>query len=486
MTADQMKAALAAALAFLVAACAVLALILASDKHSTEQLLVNRLSLAQSNIVQCANKSGWANIEATLQQQAKWSPFERPHVWLLEKSSNNLIDAVAAFPVATALRALSSPTKSIAIEETSGSGRLHMVEAELENNRLLIGIVTPVAGHSTAQVVYAVLLSGIAGILSAIAVVYWASRRSNRRISDTRHTLSEFLAGDSAKRVVFPGPVDSLYELAHSVNRVLNQSETQAQNLNYLSADIAHNLKRPLTRLRNRLEAARDAEDIAPRYRAHADRAVRDLDGIIKIFEAQLNISLFQAGCGRSRFQDVDLRALVAHIIATYQSIIEDSGKTLQVHLPDKVPCVRGTPGLITEMIVNIIENAVQHCPPGTAISICILSSNDEVSIIIADNGPGVPAEDVEAVLQRFKRLDTSRPGHGIGMPFAVAVAELHDAMLELANNNPGLKVTVSFPIDFSSLTPQLGLRMRSGLKLKLQSDGSKASNSNQQTLQNL
>lgn len=484
MTPDQLKVALAAALTFLFTACVALAVILVADKHSAETANGSRLSHALDALVQHANNNGWAATKAVLQQQARWSYAERPHVWLLEKDSNTLVDSEASFPVASALRALSSPGKSIAIDGVNGDSRLHVSETEFAGKRLIIGLPGSSASSSSVQIVQAVLWSCLAGISGAVAVVYWASRRSNRRIRDIRSTLSSFLAGDVTKRVVFPGPVDSLYELAHSVNRALDQSETQTQNLKHLSSEIAHNLKKPLTRLRNRLEGARDADDIAPHYRAHADRAVRDLDSIIKIFEAQLNISRFQTGSGRSRFQDVDLRALMVHIIATYETIIEDSGKTLRVQLPDKAPYVRGNSGLITEMVVNIIENAIQHCPSGTEISVSVLSSNDEVSIIVSDDGPGVPAEDVEAVLQRFKRLDTSKPGHGIGMPFAIAVAELHDAMLELANNDPGLKVTVSFPIDFSKLTPQLGLRMRSGLQLKLRSRHNQESD--QPTLQNL
>ncbi len=481
-----MKAALAAALAFIFAACAVLVLFLFETDLTAERLQAEQLATARDGIARHVRDYGWVRTKAALRAQAEWNRVGQPHVWLVAKNSNKVVDAETSYPVETALRALVNTDKSVGVEGPGGSSRMHVTQVDMPDNRLLIGTVSPSANQPDARVVYAVGWSGVTGVLGALVAVYWASMRSNRRISDIKRTLSAFLSGDMTKRVAFPGPVDSLYELAHGVNRTLDQSENQAHNLNGLSTDIAHNLKKPLTRLRNQLEAASSASDIAPRYQVNAERAVRDLDGIIKIFEAQLNIYQFKVGYGRSRFRDVDLRALTAHIIEVYDSIIADSGKTLRMELPDKVPLVRGNPDLITEMIVNIIENAIQHCPPGTTILVSLVASSDEVSVIISDDGPGVPAEAVEAVLERFKRLDTSQPGHGIGMPFAVAVAELHEAMLELANNEPGLKVTVSFPIDFSKLTSQLGLRMRSGLNLKLQSEQVGAPRSDRRTLQTL
>jgi len=470
MTPDQIKAALAAALAFVLAASGTLAVIVFDNKRTIEAHQIEGISAARDGIAQHVAANGWAATKAVLQQHAAWNSTGRPHVWLLSKGNPHLIDAYAKYPIEVALRALAKTDNSVAIDGMEGRKRLHVSEVEVPSGRLLIAKEVTLPSPSPLKLAAALFWTSLAGVLAAAAAVLWASRRSNRRISDIKGTLSAFLAGDMTKRVTFPGPVDSLYELAHGVNRALDQSETQAQNLNHLSSDIAHNLKKPLTRLRTQLEAAGSADDMAPRYRTQAERAVQDLDGIIKIFEAQLNINQFQAGSGRSRFQDVDLLELTTHVIETYESIICESGKKLRADLPESVPHVRGNPGLITEMIVNIIENAIQHCPTGTTISISIAASSDEVSVIIADDGPGVPAQAIEAVLQRFKRLDTSRPGHGIGLPFAVAVAELHDAMLELADHDPGLKVTVSFPIDFSTLTPQLGLRMRSGLQLKLQS----------------
>lgn len=469
MTFDQMKSALFGALAFIFSACLALAVFLYSDKKADEAAQSRRLSLVSESLVGFARENGWEKTKAALLQHASVTVGDRPHVWLLSKDKSKPLDEAAAFPAELALRALSKPDRSIRIEGSVAPTRLHVTSADLEDKRLLVGLQAEIANQWIERVIYAVFASCVVGSIAAFAAVFWASRRSNRRINDIKSTISAFLSGDLTNRVLFPGPVDSLYELAHGVNRVLRHAETQAEILDSLASDIAHNLRKPLTRLRTRLEAARDADDVATRYRAHADRAARNLDDMIKIFDAQLNIRQFQAGSGRARFQNVDLGALIAHIIATYESIVADSGKTLRASLPEQVPSIRGNAGLIMEMVVNIIENAIQHCPARTTISVSLIGSNEVVSIILSDDGPGVPAEAVDAVLQRFMRLDTTRPGHGIGLPFAAAVAELHNAAFELADNGPGLKITISFPADSSSLTPQLGLRMRSGLKLKLQ-----------------
>jgi signal transduction histidine kinase len=317
------------------------------------------------------------------------------------------------------------------------------------------------------ELLYLVVLPLTAGSLGALAVVLLASRRSNERIGEIKKALADFAAGDQKRRANFPGAVDSLYELAFAVNCNLDLTETLSQNLDHLSADIAHNLKKPLIRLRNRLEAAGREPEIRPHFKSQIDDSVRELDELTALFEALLNITQFQAGHGRSRFRDVDLRALVLQIIATFEPIIADSRMKLISSVPrESVPQVRGDPGLIMEMLVNLVENAIQHCPEGTTISIELASDSHYVTLVIADTGPGIPEQALASVFQRFYRLDTSRPGHGIGMAFAVSVAELHGATFELLDNQPGLKISLQFPIDPGALAPQLGLRMRSGLKV--------------------
>ncbi|WP_052699348.1 sensor histidine kinase KdpD [Hyphomicrobium sp. 99] len=463
MTSDQFNSAIGAAIAYVLLAC-----IAAGTYVAYESGVVGRRALVEAerigaSIASYEKKNGWDKTRIALQSR----PYQSDDV-VLQVLDNKGQKIWSNDEVLSALEG-SEQDRSAALSPMNHENATRFIsEHPLTSGRLIVGMSAENA-EVPGKLVYAVGLATIAGAFGAFIFFAFASHRSNTRIKAISSALAEFTSGDIEKRAIFDGPVDSLYELAYAVNVSLDRTETLLDNLNHLSADIAHNLKKPLRRLRNRLESAIENAEIAPQLRVQAEEAVRDLDDLVTVFEALLNISELQAGRARERFQDVDLRGVLAHIVETYEAIAEENGKCLKaVVTQGRLLPVRGEPGLITEMIVNLIENAIQHCPPGTTIGVALTQSTNAITLIVSDDGPGIPAKDIEAVFQRFYRLDTSRPGHGIGMPFVVAVAELHSAVFELSDNEPGLKVTVKFPINPRNLTSQFGLRMRSGRKLSL------------------
>ena len=342
---------------------------------------------------------------------------------------------------------------------------VHVASAPLSQGELLVGLseVKAAQAHDQAITGFALLL------LAALALVFLAglvlSNRSRARVDEMTSTLFDFVSGSTDRRVPMLGRSDRLSDLELAINGTLDYAQRLLWNLNYMSADIAHNLKKPLTRLRQRLEVVSKCEFSSPDLSRKIDEGIEEIDSLVVIFEALLNIGELQSGDRRSRFVDVDLPALLRHIAEVYEPIIADHGDELAVCITNQaVRPVSGDRELLMEMIVNFVENAIQYCPEGTVIQLELRQLRTGLEVIISDNGPGVPSSEIEHLFERFYRLENSRgkSGHGLGIPFAVAIAELHGAYIEIVDNKPGLRVIISFPND-PFTRPQFGLCLRSG-----------------------
>ena len=213
-----------------------------------------------------------------------------------------------------------------------------------------------------------------------------------------------------------------------------------------VSDDIAHDLRTPLTRLRNRLEIARERARTAGDCGPMIEEALAEVDAILETFAALLRIAQIESGTRRAAFGDVNLGQVVAAVAETYAAVAEDRGQQLKVDI-DSSTAVQGDQELLTQMIANLIENSIRHCPAGTQITVSLARENGEAVLGVADTGPGIPPSERTKVLQRFYRLEASRttPGSGYGLALVKAVADLHGASLELTGNAPGLRVVVRF-----------------------------------------
>jgi signal transduction histidine kinase len=213
-----------------------------------------------------------------------------------------------------------------------------------------------------------------------------------------------------------------------------------------VTTDIAHDLRTPLTRLRNRLELARRPDADAAVLRAIVDDAYRETDVILDIFAALLRIAQIESGARRAGFTRVDAGEVLDTVLELYRPAAEERQQQLDEAISPGL-MVTGDRELLTQLFANLLENALRHSPPGALVHVAARDSGARIEIAVSDCGPGIPEAMRAKVLQRFFRLEDSRttPGSGLGLSLASAIVKLHSATMTLADNQPGLCVRVSF-----------------------------------------
>ena len=429
-----------------------------------------RVDRILASLVAYENSHGFPQLVSFVGAKGAWDEDDAVFVSIKDRNGDVIIHTSSEISARQAWQAENLSIHSARVGTGFSSNRFYVAAAPFSAGRLLVGQTDVKAFEKRTELLAAFV--AVNGSVLALAFATWAflSRRSRQRIDVMNTTLAAFSSGDIDRRIIFQGGTDALSELAYAINTSLDYSRNLIQTLNQTSTDIAHHLKKPMTRLRQRLELVSTGVLSQDEFKRKIEENIQDIDSLIAIFEALLNIGQLQSGNWRSRFVDVDLVALVSHVIDVYEPIISDHDLHLEAALPEgPIPAVQGDRELLLEMIVNFVENAIQYCPAGTTIRIGIDQVRGGTDIIIADNGAGVPPDEMRNLFQRFYRLETSRakPGHGLGIPFAVAIGELHRAVVELCDNNPGLKVLIHFPARPVRVTPQAQLRMRSGYRVR-------------------
>lgn len=271
-------------------------------------------------------------------------------------------------------------------------------------------------------------------------------RQMLSRVDQINDTARHILQGDLSKRVASSGRNDEFDELAMHLNRMLSHIEKLVNGMREVTDNVAHDLRQPLTRLRNRLDVtlleARDTED----YKAVIEDAVEDVEGMIKTFNALLEIAQAEAGSYRGEWQTIDLSALAGDIGALYKDLAEEGRQSLDLSIEPGV-CIQGNRHLLGQAISNLLENATKYAGPNACITLQVRQDQKHAVLAVCDSGPGIPTAQRQRVLQRFVRLDSARstPGNGLGLSLVAAVAQLHGADLKLDDNEPGLCVVLSF-----------------------------------------
>ena len=280
------------------------------------------------------------------------------------------------------------------------------------------------------------VLALIGGVLLAVS--------AERRLAEINRTTRQIMAGDLSRRAPLKGSDDEHDELAQNINTMLDQIENLLDGMRHVGDSVAHDLRGPITRLRNRLETVAAAE--RPSREDLAD-CVTQLDQVLATFNALLRIARVESGAYRSAFTTVDLKPIVHDVCELYQAAAEERQVTLHAKAPEPVE-VFGDRELLAQVLTNLVDNAVKYTPPGGGVRIELARSGDLAQLRVADTGAGIPLEDRSRVLQRFTRLDRARsqPGNGLGLALVNAVTLQHHGRLVLGDNGPGLVVTVELP----------------------------------------
>lgn len=306
-------------------------------------------------------------------------------------------------------------------------------------DRMPVEEIDAVIGWITAGMTSVMLMMGIgsAWILGLI---------TRRRIDNISKVANAIAAGDLSRRIDRNNRAGEFDRLAETLNRMLDRNAELLTNLKQISTDIAHDLLTPLGRLQQQLELAltdcRNTQD----YRHTIERAIATAVEIQQLFSSLLKISEIESLTLRKTFTPVSLTEVAKRVTDAFRPDIEENGRKLIVRLDHDLH-ILGERHLLSQLLVNLIENAMRHTPVGTTISVILSRAADHTILTVEDDGPGIPVADRARVIERFVRLEASRStkGHGLGLSLVKAIATAHEAELIMEDNAPGLCIRLSF-----------------------------------------
>ncbi len=284
------------------------------------------------------------------------------------------------------------------------------------------------------------LMLGVGGAWALGTVVRLRMERINA-------TAQAIIGGDLTRRVPRDGSSSEFDRLSETLNKMLDRNAELLENLQQVSSDIAHDLRTPLSRMHYLLEDALAKPSDAEGYRIAIEAATVRSRELLELFSALLRISEIETWKVRESFQSVDLTAVVEQVGEAFRPDLEASGHKLLVAAEPGV-ALSGERRLLSQLLVNLIENAMRHTPAGSTVTLSLRQRPEGIELAVLDDGPGIAVQDREVVLRRFARLEQSRstPGHGLGLSLVAAIAHAHFATLTLVDNAPGLGVIVTFP----------------------------------------
>lgn len=284
----------------------------------------------------------------------------------------------------------------------------------------------------------------------------WIARRVLMRVDAINANAQAIVAGGLSGRLRLAGTGDEFDRLVQNFNAMLDRISVLMAGLKEVSDNIAHDLKTPLTRLRAGVEQALRCAKSSEEYRAGLEKALDESDRAIQIFDALLSIARAEAGAEREGMGDFDAGSVARDVGDLYEPVAEQSGVRLAVSAEPELS-LHGSRELVSQAVANLIDNALKHGRPDApvaapdqpaAVELAVRGSGGNIEFVVADHGPGIAEQDRARVLDRFVRLENarSRPGSGLGLSLAAAVARLHNGSLRIEDNRPGLRVVLCLP----------------------------------------
>ncbi len=294
------------------------------------------------------------------------------------------------------------------------------------------------------------LALGIMGV-GALLIWFFVGRRALKRIDDVSRASQRIMDGDLTGRLPVNGSGDEFDRLSINLNVMLGRILELNEGLKQVSDNIAHDLKTPLTRLRNRAEEALSGKKTGPEYREALEDMIGESDQLIRTFNAILMISRLEAGYSTENLENMLVAPIVRDVAEMYEPVAEDAGVQLTLGALNDVP-LHINRELVGQTVSNLVDNAIKYAlrsENDAAVNLFMERDQQWVRIVVADNGPGIPEDKREQATERFVRLEESRtqPGSGLGLSLAKAVMKLHGGALRLEDNGPGLRAVLEFPL---------------------------------------
>ena len=393
-------------------------------------------------------RSGRDGLIALLEQRIADKSFAGNVYLLVDPSLAILGGNLRAWP--SAATAASGWAEFRASEPLGNATNRPLVRAMLQifpgGDRLLVGrdigdLDSFADQIKTAMISAAALLFVVAGVASILV-----TRRTVGRIEQINATSRAIMLSGLDKRIPLRGTNDEWDRVAENLNLMLDRIETLMGEVKQVGDNVAHDLRTPLTRMRGRLEKAYHAQRIGEDDQSLIGDTIADLDAVLRIFSSITRIAQIETQARKGAFRTVDLVEIAGEVVELYDAAAEQDGTRLTV-VGDRKVLVTGDRDLIFDAIANLVDNAIKHGRAGGEVVVANEIQDGRPVISIADDGPGIPADQREHVFKRFYRLEHSRytPGNGLGLSLVAAVARLHGARVEMLDNAPGLKLKLWF-----------------------------------------
>lgn len=312
--------------------------------------------------------------------------------------------------------------------------------------RLLVGRDASARRQFDRVLLQSVGLALVAALVLSLLTGWLLTRLVFSRLQDIAHTADEIVSGDLSQRIPLRGSGDEFDQMATTLNDMLDRIEDLVSNLRMTTNSIAHDLRSPLSRLRQRVEmlSAPDRDEAA--READAARALSEVDHLLRVFAQLTEISRAEAGLGREEFEPIGLLDLAHDVAEFYEPVAADQG--IQLLVKGDAATVSGHKTLLAQALSNLLENAVRYAPDGSRIIVSVQESAEQTVLSVCDQGPGVPEEDLDRLSQPFVTLDPSRTeqSSGLGLALVTAIAHMHGGEFDARNSEPGLEVRISLP----------------------------------------
>jgi signal transduction histidine kinase len=446
-TSSTFKLALIAILAFGVIVAAIFGYVYASTSSYVRSRSDRAILSEFASLQETYDRSGRHELVALIAERIADKSFA-DNVYLLTDGSGAILAGNLAVVPLTSKEA--HGWQEFRAPAPPGANSLVLVRAMLERlsngDHLLVGRDISELDNFTDQIRLA-LIFGLALIfVLAAAASILVTRRTVGRIEQINATSRDIMQSGLDKRIPLRGSHDEWDRVAENLNLMLDRIEILMGEVKQVSDNVAHDLRTPLTRMRGRLEAALHRERSAEQDQALIGNTIADLDAVLRIFASLTRIAQIETKARKGGFHTVNLAEIAGEVVELYDAAAEQEGTSLTMTgEPDMV--VTGDRDLIFDAIANLVDNAIKHGRAGGHVAVAAEHVDGEAVITIADDGPGIPADQRDQVFKRFYRLEQGRcaPGNGLGLSLVSAVARLHGVRIELLENAPGLKIRLWF-----------------------------------------